>query len=159
MAAIAAPWLGYVPWLALVILSLGYWSQAWKIHKHKEVRDLSILSYMCLAMGFSIMSWQAYREGSTIFLVKQIMTLIPVTLIVAQIWLHRDDRWHDDESPHCQSCDTELESGWLFCPQCGDERGAPYPIAPAEAVTAQPIISAPSGLPAQPQTRSKSATY
>lgn len=115
-------WVELLPWFAVLVLSLGYWSQVWKIHVHKEVRDLSILSYGLLALGFCIMSWKAYQEGTVIFLVKQVMTLIPVSIVIAQIWLHRGDAWHDENAPLCAGCDKELEELWQYCPACGESR-------------------------------------
>lgn len=110
-----------LPWLALVLLSLGYWSQVWKVHVHREVRDLSVLSYFFLAIGFVVMGIRAFKDGATIFLVKQFVTLIPVVVLIAQIYIHRDDRWHDDDDEFCVSCGEELEPQWTFCPYCGTE--------------------------------------
>ena len=108
-----------IPWLAVAILSLGYWAQVWRIHLHKEVRDLSLLSYAMLAFGFSIMAVKAYHEQSVIFMVKQVATLIPALFIVFQIWYHKDDRWHDDMDDSCRHCGSELEPHWSFCADCG----------------------------------------
>ncbi|HAA53419.1 MAG TPA: hypothetical protein DCE42_01605 [Myxococcales bacterium] len=122
-----------VPWVAVVLLSLGYWSQVRKIQLHKEVRDLSMMSYVLLAFGFSIMSWQAIREGSAIFLFKQVMTLIPVTIIIYQIVIHQGDTWHDEDALHCGACDNELEVRWSYCPACGEPReGAVMSVEAAE---------------------------
>ena len=104
-----------IPWLAVVLLSLGYWSQVLKIHKHKEVRDLSLKSYAFLATGFMVMSLRAWADGSVIFLVKQIATFIPVAIIIYQIRIHKDDHWHDENDEHCSSCGFELEPHWNNC--------------------------------------------
>ncbi len=80
-------------WIAIVILSVSYWFQIWKIHVHKEVRDISLAYNILLAIGFGILGFTAYHEGSTIFLVKQIATTIPVVIIVIQVIYHRNDRW------------------------------------------------------------------
>ena len=107
-----------LPWLALVVLSLGYWSQVWKTHVHKEVRDLSIASYIFLAIGFTIMGARALYDGSVLFFTKQLVTLIPVGILIFQIRYHRDDRWHDDADEMCLTCDEELEPQWSYCPYC-----------------------------------------
>lgn len=111
--------LTYIPWTAVAILSLGYWAQVWKIHQHKEVRDLSILSYSMLAVGFTVMGIKAYFDGSFIFTVKQLATLIPTLFIIFQVWYHKDDRWHDDLDDFCRHCGSELEPHWSFCADCG----------------------------------------
>ena len=82
-------------WGAIVILSASYWIQVWHIHKHKEVRDLNIWTWVGLSIGFSIMSIKAIDEGTYIFLVKQIATLVPSLIVVLQIWWHRRDTWED----------------------------------------------------------------
>lgn len=82
-------------WIAVVILSASYWAQVWRIHIHKEVRDLSFNMYLGLAIGFTIMLFKAISEGSVIFAVKQLATLIPCLIIAAQIIQHKDDSWED----------------------------------------------------------------
>lgn len=109
----------YIPWIAVVILSLGYWSQVYKIHIHKEVRDLSLLSYVFLSTGFAIMALKAYSENSTIFLVKQVATFIPAVIVCFQIVAHKDDHWHDDDDEICSNCNAELEPHWKYCAYCG----------------------------------------
>ena len=69
-------------WTAVILLSTSYWFQIWKIHVHKEVRDLSMTYHILLALGFGILAYTAWLEGSTIFLVKQIATTIPVCIII-----------------------------------------------------------------------------
>lgn len=118
-------------WVAVVILSLGYWAQVWKIHIHREVRDISIVSYILLATGFAIMAIKAYFDGSTIFLVKQLSTFLPAVIIIAQIIIHRDDEWHDDADEICANteCGHEIEPHWIFCANCGTKRkGQPHKI-------------------------------
>ena len=107
-----------ISWIAVFLLSISYWFQIWKIHVHKEVRDLSLTYHFLLASGFAILALTAYAEGSTIFLIKQIATTIPVVIIIAQIFYHKQDRWHDDLLPHCKRCDEELEEDWICCPYC-----------------------------------------
>ncbi len=111
--------LDIISWGAICILSVSYWFQIWKIHAHREVRDLSLSYNILLAIGFGILGVTAYAERSLIFLVKQIATTIPVIIIVAQILYHRDDRWHDRRDPNCKRCNEEQEVLWDFCPFCG----------------------------------------
>ena len=113
------PYLRAVSWFAIVLLSVSYWFQIWKIHIHKEVRDLSLSYNILLAVGFAILGVTAYAERSMIFLVKQIMTTIPVIIIIGQIIYHQGDKWHDDADDHCKGCSQELEMYWTFCPYCG----------------------------------------
>lgn len=106
-------------WTAVGLLSASYWFQIWKIHVHKEVRDLSMVYHVLLALGFGILTYTAWLEGSIIFLVKQIATTVPVLIIIAQIIIHKDDVWHDDIDPICSGCGNELEPKWSFCAYCG----------------------------------------
>jgi hypothetical protein len=48
-----------------------------------------------LALGFGILLFQAYVENSTVFMIKQIMTTIPVLIIIGQIFYYRDSTWKD----------------------------------------------------------------
>lgn len=82
-------------WIAVVILSGSYFAQVWRIHVHKEVRDLSLPAYIGLSIGFLILLIQAISENSTIFIVKQLTTFIPCFIIVIQIIIHREDKWRD----------------------------------------------------------------
>lgn len=109
-------------WIAIVMLSVSYWFQIWKIHVHKEVRDLSLSYNILLAIGFGILTITAIKAHSVIFMVKQIATTIPVIIIICQIIYHRNDRWHDEEDPSCSVCQEELEPQCKFCPFCGAER-------------------------------------
>lgn len=112
----------WLSWVAVFLLSISYWFQIWKIHIHKEVRDLSMTYHILLATGFGILTYTAYLEGSNIFLAKQIMTTIPVLVIIYQIVIHKEHRWHDNEDPLCGTCDSELELDWEFCAFCGEQR-------------------------------------
>lgn len=107
-------------WVAVVLLSVSYWFQIWKIHVHREVRDLSLPYHILLALGFGILAWTAVLEGSTVFLVKQVATTIPVVVIIGQIFYHKDEKWHDPDDPSCNRCGEEVEHDWPFCPYCGD---------------------------------------
>ena len=109
----------FVSWTAVIILSLSYWFQIFKIHRHKEVRDISLVYHIFLALGFGILIWTAVEEDSTLFLVKQITTFIPVVIIILQVIFHRKERWHDDNDPFCKKCNNELELNWKYCPFCG----------------------------------------
>ncbi len=106
-------------WIAVILLCISYWFQIYKIHVHKEVRDLSMTYHVMLALGFGILAITAYIENSTIFLVKQIATTIPVLVIIGQIIYHKGDHWHDDDDPMCTGCNEELEPDWSVCPYCG----------------------------------------
>lgn len=108
-----------ISWAAIVLLSISYWFQIYKIHVHREVRDISLTYNVLLALGFGILTYTAYLEQSLIFIVKQVATTIPVIIIIVQVIYHRKDRWHDPSSPRCESCNRELESWWKFCPHCG----------------------------------------
>ncbi len=106
-------------WSAIIVLSTSYWFQIWKIHVHKEVRDLSMTYHVLLAIGFGILTYTAWVENSIIFLVKQIATTIPVCVIIGQIIYHKEDHWHDENDPICKKCGSELEPDWKACPYCG----------------------------------------
>lgn len=111
----------FLSWTAVTMLSLSYWFQIWKIHVHKEVRDLSVTYHILLALGFGILTYTAYAENSTIFLIKQIATTIPVLIIILQIYIHKSDRWHDNADPYCHICNSEMELGWNNCAFCGEK--------------------------------------
>jgi len=106
-------------WIAIVVLASGYWIQVWKIHLHKEVRDLSIGMYLSLAAGFCILLVTAYTESSVIFFFKQAFCLVPVFIILLQIRHHNKDHWHDDDDFFCLDCGEEMEIDWNHCPYCG----------------------------------------
>ncbi len=111
--------LDIISWIAILVLSVGYWFQIYRIHVHKEVRDISLLYNILLAIGFGILGFTAYFEHSVIFLSKQILTTIPVIVIIGQVLYHKGDRWHDRHDDNCPSCNEELENYWAFCPFCG----------------------------------------
>ena len=111
-----------ISWIAIGILSISYWFQIWKIHVHKEVRDISLSYNVLLAIGFGILGVTAYVEKSLIFLVKQVVTTLPVIIIIGQVIYHKNDRWHDNADPDCASCDEELEIYWAYCPFCGTSK-------------------------------------
>jgi uncharacterized protein with PQ loop repeat len=109
-----------VSWVAILLLAFSYWFQIWKIHVHKEVRDLSLPYHVLLATGFGILTYQAYIDGSIVFIVKQIATTVPVCILIGQILYHRQDTWHDQKDKIC-SCSKELEPTWVWCPYCGEK--------------------------------------
>ncbi len=111
-----------ISWAAVALLSVSYWFQIWKIHVHREVRDLSLTYHILLATGFGILAGTAWVEGSTIFLVKQVATTVPVLVIIGQIFYHKGDHWHDDVQQHCSRCDEELELDWKCCPYCSEDK-------------------------------------
>ena len=82
-------------WVAVVGLSGSYFLQAYKIHQHKEVRDLSLGSYLGMTVCFIALLARAVVEGQPIFIAKQVLTLIPVITIECQILYHRGDRWKE----------------------------------------------------------------
>ncbi|MCP5503892.1 MAG: zinc ribbon domain-containing protein [Chlamydiales bacterium] len=106
-------------WIAIFILSVSYWFQIWKIHVHKEVRDISLTYNILLAIGFGILAFTAYEERSLIFFVKQISTTIPVIIIIFQVIYHRNDNWHDVALKKCEGCSKQIERRWKFCVYCG----------------------------------------
>jgi len=118
--------LNTLSYIAIAILACSYWLQIWKIHVHREVRDLSLWYHILLAVGFGILIFTAVAEDSTIFFWKQVLTFAPVVIIVAQIVYHgymRHDHWHDDEDIDCLHCGEELELDWACCPYCGEVCG------------------------------------
>lgn len=120
-------------WSAIVVLSTSYWFQIWKIHVHKEVRDLSMTYHVLLAIGFGILTYTAWVENSVIFMVKQVATTIPVCVIIGQIIYHKEDHWHDENDPNCKKCDSELEPDWNACPYCGHMDGISQKIQNGES--------------------------
>lgn len=78
--------------------------------------------HILLATGFGILTYTAVIEGSMIFVVKQIMTTIPVLVIISQIIIHKDHHWHDEDDPTCPQCDSELELDWEYCAYCGEQK-------------------------------------
>jgi uncharacterized protein with PQ loop repeat len=80
-------------WLAAIFLSIGYWLQVYRIHKHKEVRDLSIHSYVFFAIAYVLLGIEGWQIESTLFLVKNILVLVPTCIIIWQIYCHKDDKW------------------------------------------------------------------
>jgi uncharacterized protein with PQ loop repeat len=109
-----------LPWIAVAVISTGYLAQIWKIHKHKEVRDLSPWAYVAWGIAYLILGYQGLVIEAPVFVLKNIITFILVTIILSQIHIHRNDEWHDDEDKYCK-CSNELEPHWKYCPDCGEE--------------------------------------
>lgn len=110
----------YFAYAAIAALGISYWFQVWKIQQHKEVRDISIGTFVLLLCGYSVMLLKAAEDGSSVFFWRQVATIVPVSVILFQIWYHRKDRWHDDEDPYCANCQEELEPSWQYCPFCSN---------------------------------------
>lgn len=108
-------------WLAIVMFGVSYWLQIYKIHLHREVRDLCLSTFALLLGGYIIMFFKAFQEQSNVFMFRQIFTAVPVAIILFQIWRHRKEKWHDEIDPFCDKCGGEVEESWKFCPYCGDE--------------------------------------
>lgn len=106
-------------WIAIFVVSVSYWFQVWRIHVHREVRDLSLAFYGLFLVGISLLCVQAYREDSVVFFTKQVLVIIPVIIIIIQIIYHRRDTWHDDKADSCVYCGAEQENEWHCCPHCG----------------------------------------
>lgn len=112
--------LGY---FAIAILAISHWLQVWKIHKHKEVRDISVWTYVFLLCGYFILATKAYLDysqgnGDILWFFRQMATIAPVSIVIFQIRFHRKDRWHDDLDPYCAGCGQEMELDWEHCPWC-----------------------------------------
>ena len=84
-------------WIAVVCLPLGYWKQVYHIHVHKEVRDLSLGSYIFFAIAYLFLGIEAYAINSTVFLVKNMLVIIPTGVLIYQIIVHRKDKWVEDD--------------------------------------------------------------
>lgn len=112
-----------IAWIAILFLAASHWLQVYKIHQHKEVRDISIWTYVFLLVGYSALlvkatvDWYA-GDGPALWIFRQIATIIPVSVVIIQILNHYKDRWHDDDDPYCLSCSEELEKEWSYCPFC-----------------------------------------
>ncbi|MCB9229557.1 MAG: hypothetical protein H6618_08095, partial [Deltaproteobacteria bacterium] len=87
-----------------------------------EVTDLSLSYHVCLATGFAILAYTAYVEDSVIFMTKQIMTTIPVMILISQIlyFEHFYEQGNEIITDHsCLNCKTHIEIDWNYCSLCG----------------------------------------
>lgn len=107
-----------LPWIAVFVVSAGYLAQVVKIQQHREVRDLSPLSYIAWGIAYLILAYQGHLIDAPVFVLKNILTFALVVIILVQIAVHRDDEWHDEGDLYCQ-CSNELEPKWNYCPDCG----------------------------------------
>jgi len=112
-----------ITWIAIGVLAASYWLQVWKIHKHREVRDISGWTYAFLLVGYFALLTKASIDwhngtGDIIWIFRQMATIVPVVIVLLQIRWHKKDRWHDDEDPVCKNCQKELEPHWAYCPYC-----------------------------------------
>lgn len=82
---------------ASILLCIGYWAQVYKIHIHKEVRDLNIWSYIAFAIAYVILGIEAYTINSTVFLFKNALVLVPTCVLIWQIKVHEGDEWVNDD--------------------------------------------------------------
>jgi len=82
-------------WVAVICLPIGYWKQVYHIHIHKEVRDLSLGSYIFFAIAYVLLGIEAYAINSTVFLVKNLLVIVPTGVLIYQIIVHRTDKWVD----------------------------------------------------------------
>lgn len=109
--------------MAVFFLATSYWLQVWKIHVHKEVRDISAWTYIFLLCGYCFLLIKAsydwfHGNGYAVWIVRQIATIIPVVIVLFQIKIHARDHWHEDDDPLCAGCGCELEKEWIYCPYC-----------------------------------------
>lgn len=84
-------------------------------------------TYTLLFCGYSMLFTKAIVDymastGDVLWVLKQIATIIPVTVVIFQIYWHRKDKWHDEYDLYCSGCKGELENDWGFCPYCGDPK-------------------------------------
>jgi len=87
--------LSFGGYLAAVALSVGYWLQVWRIHVHKEVRDLSANSYVLFAVAYMLLGIEAVQIDSLLFIIKNGLVLVPTLVIIYQINYHKNDKWTD----------------------------------------------------------------
>jgi len=109
-------------WIAIVILAMGHMAQIYRIHQHKEVRDLSPWMYIFWIAGCSILALEGIAVESPVFACKNILMIVLMSTILGQIWYHQRDHWHDDDDGVCNDCGAEQESEWVVCPYCGLSR-------------------------------------
>lgn len=110
-------------WLAIGVLAVSHWLQVFKIHKHREVRDISQWTYVFLLTGYCVLFVKAMIDwyagtGDLVWAIRQVGTIIPVSIVLMQVRWHKKDRWHDDGDPMCSNCSKELEPQWDYCPYC-----------------------------------------
>lgn len=82
-------------WVASIMLIAAFIPQIWRIHIHKEVRDLSSLSFWGLMLGSGGLAVEAFLVGSGPLLFKQLATALCAGVILWQIKVHSKDRWEE----------------------------------------------------------------
>lgn len=88
--------LDFAPWIAAFCLTIGYWKQVYHIHKHKEVRDLNLSSYILFAISYFFLGIESYNINSMVFLVKNLLVGVPTIIIIFQIIYHKGEKWVGD---------------------------------------------------------------
>ena len=106
-------------WTAVLILAIAYWLQVIKIHRHKEVRDLSLISYSILSVGYALLLVESIYHYEPDALAKCIVVLVPCIIIVALINHNKHCIWVDEEKFKCFHCGKVLQPYHLFCSSCG----------------------------------------
>ena len=87
--------IGHIAWVASIIAILGFVPQIWRIHVHKEVRDLSKLSFWMLAVSSAVLFVEAIYLGSGVYIFKQLGALVFALIILWQIRTHEKDEWEE----------------------------------------------------------------
>lgn len=110
-------------WVAIITFAVAYWLQVLKIYKHKEVRDLSLVSYSVLSAAYFLFSIEALYDWNPVLLGKAIVALIPCLVIIMLIIHNKHCEWVDDDSIKCSHCGKALQPYHLFCSSCGKQVG------------------------------------
>lgn len=82
-------------WVASFGAVLTLLPQIWRIHVHKEVRDLSKISFWGLAIFSTILLMEAIYLKSGIYIVKQAGSALFAFIILWQIKIHEKDKWEE----------------------------------------------------------------
>jgi len=106
-------------WTAVAVISVSYWLQLFKIHRHKEVRDLSLISYSVLFIGYSFLFIEGLISFSILGIAKSVAVLIPCALTIFMIQHNKHCEWVDEDGFKCQHCGKSLQPHHLYCSSCG----------------------------------------
>lgn len=106
-------------WSAVFILAVAYWLQVVKIHKHKEVRDLSLISYSILSVGYFFLLLESIYHFEPLSFAKSMSVLLPCLLILLLINHNKHCEWVDDDSFKCRHCGKSVQPFNMFCSSCG----------------------------------------
>jgi uncharacterized protein with PQ loop repeat len=109
----------FFSWTAIFIVSIAYWLQVIKIHKHKEVRDLSLYSYSVLTLGYFMLLIESVCHFNLIIFAKSLAVFVPCLLIVFLIQHNKHCEWVDEDNFKCINCGKVLQPYHLFCSSCG----------------------------------------